>query len=57
MQPSHANVEEMAARTADHQEGRMTEVEKLVAVEEIKKLKARYARCLDTKDWVGCRAW
>jgi hypothetical protein len=30
----------------------MTELERLVAIEEIKQLKARYFRCLDTKDWV-----
>jgi SnoaL-like domain len=27
--------------------------EDLIAVEEIKALKARYFRCMDTKDWVG----
>ena len=31
----------------------MTDVERLVAVEEIKKLKARYFRCMDTKQWSG----
>jgi hypothetical protein len=31
----------------------MNDVDKLLAIEEIKKLKARYFRCLDTKDWVG----
>jgi hypothetical protein len=31
----------------------MTEVERLAAVEEIKKLKARYFRCMDTKQWAG----
>ena len=31
----------------------MTEVERLAAVEEIKKLKARYFRCMDTKQWSG----
>jgi uncharacterized protein (TIGR02246 family) len=28
-------------------------VERLVAIEEIKRLKARYFRCVDTKDWDG----
>ena len=31
----------------------MTDLERLLAVEEIKKLKARYFRCMDTKDWAG----
>ena len=31
----------------------MTDHERLLAVEEIKKLKARYFRCMDTKDWAG----
>lgn len=31
----------------------MDDLERLVAIEEIKQLKARYFRCLDTKDWVG----
>lgn len=31
----------------------MTDLEKLLAIEEIKKLKARYYRCLDTKDFRG----
>jgi len=30
--------------------------EQLLAVEEIKKLKARYFRCMDTKDWDGYAA-
>lgn len=29
----------------------MTDVEKLIAIEEIKRLKARYFRAMDTKDW------
>lgn len=29
----------------------MTESEQLLAIEEIKQLKARYFRCMDTKDW------
>jgi len=31
----------------------MNEIERMVAIEEIKQLKARYFRCLDTKDWLG----
>jgi hypothetical protein len=31
----------------------MDEFERLSAVEEIKQLKARYFRCMDTKDWDG----
>lgn len=31
----------------------MTDVEKLLAIEEIKSLKARYFRTMDTKDWGG----
>jgi hypothetical protein len=31
----------------------MDAIERLVAIEEIKQLKARYFRCLDTKDWDG----
>ena len=31
----------------------MTDVERLIAVEEIKQLKARYYRCMDTKQWSG----
>lgn len=34
----------------------MTELERLIAVEEIKRLKARYFRCVDTKDWDGYQA-
>jgi hypothetical protein len=30
-------------------------VERLAAVEDIKQLKARYFRCMDTKDWNGFR--
>lgn len=29
----------------------MTDVEKLIAIEDIKRLKARYFRAMDTKDW------
>ena len=31
----------------------MTDVERLLAMEEIRQLKARYYRCMDTKDWDG----
>ena len=31
----------------------MDDIERLVAVEEIRQLKARYFRCMDTKDWAG----
>jgi hypothetical protein len=31
----------------------MTDVERFLAVEEIQQLKARYFRCVDTKDWDG----
>lgn len=31
----------------------MDTAERLLAIEEIKRLKARYFRCMDTKDWVG----
>jgi hypothetical protein len=34
----------------------MTDVERLIALEEIKQLKARYFRCMDTKDWPGLEA-
>ena len=34
----------------------MTELERLLAIEEIKTLKARYFRCMDTKDWAGLEA-
>lgn len=30
--------------------------EKLMAIHEIKQLKARYFRCMDSKDWVGLEA-
>jgi SnoaL-like protein len=29
----------------------MTDIERLLAIEEISQLKARYFRCMDTKDW------
>jgi hypothetical protein len=31
----------------------MNDIERLIAIEEIKQLKARYFRCMDTKDWDG----
>jgi hypothetical protein len=34
----------------------MTDIERLTAIEEIKQLKARYFRCMDTKDWPGLQA-
>jgi hypothetical protein len=34
----------------------MTDVEKLLAIEEIKQTKARYFRCMDMKDWDGFTA-
>ncbi len=34
----------------------MADLERLVAIEDIKQLKARYFRCMDTKDWTGLAA-
>jgi uncharacterized protein (TIGR02246 family) len=34
----------------------MTNSEQLLAIGEIKQLKARYFRCMDTKDWAGFEA-
>ena len=34
----------------------LSDIERLVAIEAIKALRARYCRCLDTKDWDGLRA-
>jgi len=34
----------------------MTDVERLMAIHEINHLKARYFRCVDTKDWDGLEA-
>jgi hypothetical protein len=34
----------------------LTDIERLTAIEEIKKLKARYFRSMDTKDWPGLQA-
>ena len=42
-------------RTAASQTG-MSAIDKLVAIEEIRQLKARYFRCVDTKDWDCWRA-
>ncbi len=34
----------------------MTKIERLLAIEDIKALKARYFRCVDCKDWIGYAA-
>jgi SnoaL-like domain len=34
----------------------MTDAEHILAIEEIKQVKARYFRCMDTKDWAGFEA-
>lgn len=34
----------------------MTDIERLIALEEIKQVKARYFRCMDTKDWAAFEA-
>jgi hypothetical protein len=34
----------------------MTDIERLMALEEIKQVKARYFRCMDTKDWAAFEA-
>jgi ketosteroid isomerase-like protein len=34
----------------------MTDAERLMAIEEIKQVKARYFRCMDTKDWTAFAA-
>lgn len=34
----------------------MTDAERLLAIEEIKQVKARYFRCMDMKDWAGFTA-
>lgn len=34
----------------------MTDTERLMALEEIKQVKARYFRCMDTKDWAAFEA-
>ena len=34
----------------------MTDAERSLAIEEIKQVKARYFRCMDTKDWAGFEA-
>jgi hypothetical protein len=38
------------------QGSKMTDSERLVALEDIKQVKARYFRCMDTKDWAGFEA-
>jgi hypothetical protein len=37
-------------------EKELTPLEQILALEEIKQLKARYFRCMDTKDWAGYEA-
>ena len=39
--------------TAGKEGATVDAVERLEAIEEIKQLKARYFRCMDTKDWDG----
>lgn len=34
----------------------MNPLDRLLAIEQIKQLKARYFRCMDTKDWAGLRS-
>jgi uncharacterized protein (TIGR02246 family) len=34
----------------------VNDLDKLLAIEEVKQLKARYFRCVDTKDWDGFKA-
>lgn len=34
----------------------MNDIERLLAIEDIKQLKARYFRCVDAKDWAGFAA-
>ena len=34
----------------------LTDIERLTAIEDIKQLKARYFRSMDTKDWAGLQA-
>jgi len=34
----------------------MTDAERLLAIEEIKQVKARYFRCMDSKEWAGFEA-
>jgi len=34
----------------------MNPLDQLLAIDQIKQLKARYFRCMDTKDWTGLRA-
>jgi len=34
----------------------MDDLHRLIAIEEVKRLKARYFRCVDTKDWEGFKS-
>jgi hypothetical protein len=43
-------------RTGDAGGGGMTDLERLLAIEEIRRLKARRVRCMDEKDWPGYAA-
>jgi hypothetical protein len=45
-----------AVPAAKESKSGMSDVERLVAAEQIKQLKARYFRCLDTKDWACLEA-
>lgn len=45
-----------AVPAARESTSRMTDVERLLAIEAIKQLKARYYRCMDTKDWACLEA-
>lgn len=40
----------------DREKTCVTDIEKLLAIEELKVLKARYMRCVDEKDWQSLRA-
>lgn len=44
------------APAAREDRSRMSDVERLLAIEDIKRLKARYYRCMDTKDWACLEA-
>jgi hypothetical protein len=45
-----------ATPTAKTNTSAMSDVERLLAIEQIKQLKARYFRCIDTKDWACLEA-
>jgi hypothetical protein len=51
--PNRQPLERVAARLGGIM---LTEIERLTAIEEIKQLKARYFRSMDTKDWAGLQA-